>query len=154
MGKKNKKVPDGAFSSHSGAQKKAPSLPDLETQKKPILSSINTTEKVAWRFSRMDCGGKGKCSLRLLHDYDKKLTSYENFTRKEVEAKDHCHPCNPGKLSKIGKERIKALRLDVATLYQLDLGTPCRLWGVWDGSVFNVIWLDQAHDFYDSKAHK
>lgn len=105
-------------------------------------------QKISWRFSHMDCGGKGKCTFKLLHDFAGYLHQYEQLSRAEIEGRPHCHPLNPTKLSKVGRERVNAIKLEADTLYQLDFSTPCRLWGFWTENVFNVVWLDQDHAFY------
>lgn len=106
------------------------------------------SQKISWRFSHMDNGGRGKCSFKLLHDYAGHFHRYEKLSRDEIEGKAHCHPLNPAKLSDVGQCRIQAIGLEVDTLYQLDFATPCRLWGFWTENVFNVVWLDQDHSFY------
>lgn len=145
------------------SQKRRPAVTLVPAQQKPALANTPKItripahaqnpdsyrdKKIGWRFTRMDSGGKGKCSLKHLHDYIDRVCFYEKRTRREIENTPHCHPCAVEKLSKVAQERIRTLNLDETTLFQLDFNTPCRLWGVWDENIFDVIWLDREHDFY------
>lgn len=106
-------------------------------------------QPIAWNFSRMDPGGKFACSLKKLDEFVKKLVAFEGKTIEQIMSLDHNHPLSTKKLSSIAKNRVEALRLDSETLYQLNLGTPVRLWGILEHNIFHVIWLDREHAVYD-----
>lgn len=105
---------------------------------------------IAWNFDRMDDGGKFKCTLKALHDYIHELLRLEGKTVDELMGKEHNHPMPIAKLSKAAKARIEALNLDEQTLFQLDLKTPARLWGILEHNIFHIIWLDINHEVYIS----
>lgn len=103
---------------------------------------------IAWNFNRMDGAGKFKCSLSALYPYTNELLRLEGKTVEELMEKAHNHPMPIAKLSREAKARIKALNLDEQTLFQLDLKTPARLWGVLEHNIFHIIWLDKNHEVY------
>lgn len=103
---------------------------------------------VAWNFRRMDDGGKFKCTLQLLHDYATELIKLEGKTKNELMQRSHNHPMSIDKLSREAKARLDVLNLEVETLFQLDLKTPARLWGLFEHNIFHVIWLDKEHKVY------
>ena len=103
---------------------------------------------IAWNFDRMDSGGKFRCSLKSLHDYTRELLRLEGKTVEELMGKEHNHPMPIAKLSREARARIEILNLDEQTLFQLDLKTPARLWGILEHNIFHIIWLDKKHEVY------
>lgn len=103
---------------------------------------------IAWNFSRMDKGGKFKCTLALLNEFSSELIKLEGKTVDELMSKKHNHPMSAGKLSSEAKARMEILNLDEETLFQLDLKTPARLWGILEHNIFHIIWLDPEHGVY------
>lgn len=106
---------------------------------------------VGWNFDRMDAGGKFRCSLKALNEYITELLRLEGKTVEELMDKEHNHPMPTSKLSREARERMDVLNLDEQTLFQLDLKTPARLWGVLEHNIFHIIWLDKNHEVYLTK---
>ena len=121
------------------------------TDKNPVVREKPYDSPVSWRFNRMDDGGCAKCTLKELHGFSNRLFKYEGLTKNEVGSLAHCHPIAVDKLTSVGKARVEAKSLEEETLYQLDLGTPVRLFGVWEGNIFHAIFLDKEHKFYKCK---
>lgn len=103
---------------------------------------------IGWNFDRMDSGGKFKCSLKALNEYTTELLRLEGKTVEELMGKEHNHPMPIAKLSREARDRIEVLNLDEQTLFQLDLKTPARLWGILEHNIFHIIWLDKNHEVY------
>lgn len=110
----------------------------------------NLDAPIAWNFRSMDSGGKFRCSLKLLHEFQDRLLRLEGHTIAELLQQAHNHPIAAAKLSAEAKSRLEAMNLDIETLFQLDLGTPARLWGMLEHNIFHVIWLDPEHSVYRS----
>lgn len=104
--------------------------------------------KVAWRFHKMDCSGFGKCTLKLLDPYLADLIKHEGRTVGEIKRLKHNHDWNPARLDDKVRERIKQLCIDEETLSQITLGQRPRLYGIWEGNVFHILWLDKLHEIY------
>lgn len=106
---------------------------------------------IAWNFGRMDDGGKFKCTLKLLAGFTNELIKLEGKTVSQLMQKAHNHPMAVGKLSSEAKARLEILNLEEETLFQLDLKTPARLWGILEHNIFYILWLDPTHDVYIAK---
>jgi hypothetical protein len=65
----------------------------------------------------------------------------------------HNHPLGVDKIAAFAKERLKALNIDIKTLYQINLSTPVRLWGIKEHNIFHILWLDKDHKIYIQKRH-
>ena len=103
---------------------------------------------IGWNFHIMDSSGSFKCSLADLQKYQKELSGLEKYTVRQVLEKEHNHPLPYSKISETAKNRLNALNLDFETLFQLNLGTPVRLWGFFDQNIFQILWLDPDHKVY------
>lgn len=115
----------------------------------PIKSkSLDLDQKIGWNFSRMDKQGKFKCTLCLLEPYTEKLVALEGVTIDNILKKKHNHPMNTDKLSRDAKARVDVLNIEEETLFQLDIGTPARIWGILEGNIFHIVWLDRNHEVY------
>lgn len=106
---------------------------------------------IAWNFDRMDKSGKFRCSLKELHTYTEELLRLEGKTVEELMDREHNHPMPIAKLSREARDRIEVLNLDEQTLFQLDLKTPARLWGILEHNIFHIVWLDKNHEVYICK---
>jgi len=104
--------------------------------------------KIGWNFSRMDTKGCFRCSLQLLHDYHDKLVKIEGKTKSELLQGNHNHPLALSKISRVAQARVTELRIEDETIYQLNIGTPARLWGIWEHNIFHILWLDPEHKVY------
>ena len=109
--------------------------------------------KIAWNFGKMDEGGKCACSLALLEEFKRELVKCEGKTIDEVMLYSHNHPLGVNKIEKFAKDRLDALCLDIETLHQINIGTPSRLWGIREGNIFHILWLDKDHSVYKTKKH-
>ena len=81
-------------------------------KKEPIaIERPNLDLTIGWNFSRMDTGGKFRCSLKLLDEYSKQLTNLEGISIANILAKQHNHPLGVNKLSVEAQARLDALIL-------------------------------------------
>ena len=132
---------------------------EVHTQRQDIdtnfrIKSRKTKDKleqnvtISWKFSFMDRSGKFKCSLDLLNPYIDQLIKIEGINIENLYRMKHNHPISVDKLSPEAKQRLKALNIDESILYQLDIKTPARIWGIMSSNVFYLIWLDPKHEVY------
>lgn len=125
---------------------------DVHTNRTIATTEIpNLDAPIAWNFKRMDKGGKFKCDFKSLHNHETAVLNLEGKTIKQLMEKNHNHPLAIDKLSPVAKARMRVLNLDIETIYQLDLRTPARLWGILEHNIFHVIWLDPNHLVYPSR---
>ena len=96
----------------------------------------------------MDRHGKFRCSLNLLEQFVDQLIALEQIKIGDLLNRNHNHPMGVEKLSREAKARLDALHFDEETLYQLALNTSARLWGVLEGNIFYIVWLDPEHEVY------
>ena len=117
------------------------------TEKRP-----NFEMTIGWNFDRMDDSGKFACSLKALDPYTSQLVKLEGLKIRDLLNRNrHNHPISLDKLSRTAQERIRILDIDEETLFQPDLKTPVRLWGVLEQNIFHILWLDPTHEVYPSR---
>lgn len=125
-----------------------PAIPQLKSVK--ISEQTGYNMRIGWNVHSMDVGGSFSCSLADLHQYQAALADLERYTVSQVLQIKHNHPLPYSKMSDAAQKRLDALNLDIETLYQLNLGTPVRIWGVFDQNIFQILWLDPEHKVYKS----
>ena len=144
MAKKKTKIKEQV-----NVEKRVRSVPAIFTNKSVKISEQTGYDMlIGWNFHIMDNSGSFKCSLTDLQKYQKELSDLEKYTVRQVLDKEHNHSMPYSKISETAKKRLNALNLDFETLFQLNLGTPVRLWGVFDQNIFQILWLDPDHKVY------
>lgn len=114
--------------------------------------------KVADRYIDYDYDKLGWCNCEspvvLLRDVIKELQAYEGLTWQVIRQKsEHNHPWNFHDLDKELRERlINTNKEDLSELYQLALGSKCRIWGFKDIATLYLIWYDPHHEGYKTTA--
>lgn len=146
---RNRQKPDSVKATKSG---KAPGGEKIVSQ----AHTPNLDAKIAWNFMRMDGDGDWACDLLSLHDYHQKLISFEGKTIRELFVRgqgggSHNHRMPVERLCQKACNRLDACNIDEDALYQLDFGTPVRLWGVLQHNIFHILWLDKDHSVYPMK---
>ena len=118
--------------------------------------SDSDSSKVSWRLSDTDRGGNWGCSLSILDDSKakeiiRKLRDYDSMTWADLKGRNsHTIPTN--KISKEAKDRLLEIEKDdVDLLFSIRISGKERLWGVREGSVFNILWWDPEHKVYPCK---
>ena len=107
--------------------------------------------EIAWRFTYIDRRGPFKFTFKELNYYLKEIIKFEKMTKEMIVNKGHSHPIPVSKLQNKERMRLKELDLHNASLFQLDIKTPARLFGFFTKNLFNIIWLDKKHEVYKCK---
>ena len=144
MAKKKTKIKEQV-----NVEKRVRSVPAIFTNKSVKISEQTGYDMlIGWNFHIMDNSGSFKCFLTDHQKYQKELSDLEKYTVRQGLDKGHNHSMPYSKISETAKKRLNALNLDFETLFQLNLGTPVRLWGVFDQNIFQILWLDPDHKVY------
>jgi hypothetical protein len=141
--------------------RKIPKSPQKAYSKKIYLNQANIPNRAAilndpetvfalpisWNFHMMDSKGEWACGFQPLLGYLGRLPHFERRTIRDVfvTGDRHSHPMSTQKISKKAQDRLNALNIDVETIYQLSLDQKCRLWGILEYNIFNILWLDVNH---------
>lgn len=104
---------------------------------------------IAWNFRKMqtgpDCGWR--CTFRRLSRHVGRLLSFEGKSFMEIEQEagsSHAWE-NMGRLNPEFQKILNSLNLENEALWQLELSGRARLFGVREGNIFHVMWLDENH---------
>ncbi|MBN1188996.1 MAG: hypothetical protein JXA46_04525 [Dehalococcoidales bacterium] len=104
-------------------------------------------------YDHSDFGWCNCDSVELLKYIIKELQFYEGMTWSKVKEKDHCHSWPIEDLPKHFQERL--VERDLQTLdelFQISLGSICRIWGFRNKQVLYLIWYDPEHRGYKVNA--
>lgn len=93
-------------------------------------------------------------AVSLLSGVVKELQAYEGLSWQTIRQKSrHNHPWKFHELPKYLRDRLINTGKDyLSELYQLALGSDCRIWGFKDIAIFYLIWYDPDHEGYKTKA--
>lgn len=104
---------------------------------------------IGWNFRHMETtkGCEWKCTFKRLSKFNDRLLSFEGKSFQEIEAgNDSSHPWpDISGLNKDFQALINAKRIDVESIWQLELAGKSRLFGVREHNIFKVMWLDFNH---------
>jgi hypothetical protein len=130
--------------------------PDSQKIPRANVKFSDDTQKISWRFSRVDRDGSWKCSLSSLSedkvkDVVRKFKEFDSMTWAELKGKDH-HNIPVTNISKDARKRLVEIkRDDIDTLFSIRLCGVERIIGVREGDVFNILWWDPFHLVCPSK---
>jgi len=124
-------------------------IPDLQKRPKHIEPYIDE-KRVFWSFSIYDP------DLRYPNESHKTISFHriataikycESRTWVDIEANHkRDHPINIDQLEKFARDRLEELQLnDFEVLLSLHFNGRCRLWGIRNQTLFQVLWLDPDH---------
>ena len=91
-------------------------------------------------------------TVSFLKNIVKELQSYEGLTWNEVKNKRHCHSQEVQTIPTELQARLRERNLDLDELFQINIGSVCRLWGYRDRKTFYLIWYDSKHEVLKTKA--
>jgi hypothetical protein len=91
-------------------------------------------------------------SLNLLKYIIKELQTYEGLTWSVVKGYSHCHSWDINDAPKHFQDRLIERNLHVDELFQISIGSLCRIWGFRKIQTFYPIWYDPDHEGYKTKA--
>ncbi len=118
-----------------------------------------------WSFALLDIEGswrennaRGISAQLLLSDVLPKLKNRESMTWTEILQETHGktgksknHAVSIAKIIKEANERLTQLKLeDIDELFSLRLQGKHRVWGIREGRILKIIWLDEDHTVYPS----
>lgn len=147
--KKSKKEPKISASFKTNNREPRLELnPDSNRQKKPSWHVGLIDLDCQWSFTKIN---DLSCLLEILS----KLKNFETMTwqeildasggRKQGNGNNH-HHVQVSELVAAARKRLKDLRLDDHdSLFSLRLTATQRIWGILDGHVLKVLWLDDGH---------
>ena len=113
-----------------------------------------------WSFALLDIEGswrennaRGVNAQLLLSDVLPKLKNRESMTWTEIlqethgkKGKSKNHAVSIAKIIKAANERLIQLKLeDIDELFSLRLQGKHRVWGIRDGRILKIIWIDENH---------
>jgi hypothetical protein len=90
-------------------------------------------------------------SLNLLKHIIKELQTYEGLIWSTVKTYSHCHSWDIDRVPKHFQDRLIQRGLHVDELFQISIGSLCRIWGFRQMEIFYPIWYDPNHDGYKVK---
>ncbi len=116
-------------------------------------------QKIAWNFHLLEFDhAYYGWTLRKLMVYVKKLVDrYEDKTISEIErasGNNHNHFWGNDDLKKLDPDLQKILSKkfkDQAQVFQFQLTSKVRVWGIVEGNIFNIVCLDEEHKGYKTK---
>lgn len=80
------------------------------------------------------------------------LCAFERMTWAQIRAKKSCHFTSPDAICSDAMQRLVAMKLDdTDTLMQLRLGAKIRVFGMMEGSTFNLLWWDPEHSVWPTQ---
>ena len=143
--------------------KKPKSIIKISSKKKARGGSILDKEKleekkISWKFSIIDIDGKWTFK-NIEKDYFwnhliNKLKNFESQTIGEFIRPIHNHKIEKCRLCKEAQKRLIKIELDdYEEFYSVHISSIERLWGVLEGSNFNILWWDPLHEICPSNKH-
>lgn len=91
-------------------------------------------------------------TVELLKNIIKELQTYEGMTWALIKRDRHNHSWEINKIPKNLRDRLNELNLHLDEVFQIHLGSLCRVWGYRKMHVFYLIWYDPDHEGYKTKA--
>lgn len=131
--------------------RKIPVLPqDKRSVSKQVPTGLDGFRiPMGWNFRHMETakGCEWKCTFKRLSKFNGRLLSFEGKSFQEIEAgNDSSHPWpDISGLNKDFQAIITAKKIDVESIWQLELTGKSRLFGVREHNIFKVMWLDFNH---------
>lgn len=104
---------------------------------------------IAWNFRRMqtDPGCAWRCTFRKLSRHAGRLLSFEGKSFMEIgQEPGSSHSWEDmGRLNPKFQKILDGMNLENESLWQLELSGRARLFGMREGNIFHVMWLDENH---------
>jgi hypothetical protein len=146
--KKSKKEPKVATTfKTTDRQPRLELNPDSNRNKKPSWHVGLIDFNCKWSFGKLE-------NINSLYAIIDKLKSFETMTWQEIfdasggrahGNNNHDVPVND--LDVAARKRLKDLQLDdLSSLFSLRLTGTQRIWGILDGNVLKILWLDNNHE--------
>jgi hypothetical protein len=134
--------------------------PKLEKLPKKLQDPVSyDAEYFLWRindsyidYEHPELGWANIDVLSFLRNVVKTLQSYEGLTWNEVKNKPHCHSQEVIGLPTKLQTRLMERNLDVDDLFQISIGSICRLWGYRELKTFYLMWYDSKHQVLKTEA--
>lgn len=134
---------------------------------KQIHTAINPNSSLhqhpAWHFSRRDMDhpewGWNTISGEDFHELiSQHLACFETMTWSQIlevsggkSKGTHHHSINIHQCSKDAQRRLAELKLDnIPALFSLRINNKKRIWGIKEGHVLRLLWIDKQHSVYPS----
>lgn len=131
-----------------------------KTEKRPShLDVYQDEKKIFWSFAIFDPdlvfpkAGKPAGSFC---DIASAIKTCEQRTWADIASHpNRDHPINVEELEKFAQDRLIALNLDdFDILWSIHFNGLCRLWGIRNGSLVQILWIDERHEVCpSSKKH-
>ncbi|MCW4013089.1 MAG: hypothetical protein NWF07_08870 [Candidatus Bathyarchaeota archaeon] len=138
-------------------QKKVPSFKQNPSPTKTVKFVERPEQildsRISWQFNLMDSDGPWKSLPKQLNKHIKTIHAYEKQTIGQIfhEQHEYNHSIPIGKLIPRAQKRLKDLHINVEILHRLRLGGRPRLWGILEGNIFQILWVDPSHQVCPSK---
>lgn len=110
---------------------------------------------IAWNFHRM-CTEETcmwRCTFQKLQKHMDRLKSFEGKTFSQILNEDDSNHCwkDAEKLHKDFQKELDKHNIDSESLWQLNISSKVRLFGVRHHNIFCIMWLDENHSIYHVK---
>jgi hypothetical protein len=128
--------------------------------KKPIVEVDRRNymaSNPAWRFNELDLDGPYGWDRITRIEFDVALSSLKSFESQTwnaifVAAKYQHHSVAVKDLVPEARKRLIQLKKDdLDELHRLRLSNKCRVWGIFRGGTFSLLWWDPDHEVCPSK---
>jgi len=121
-------------------------------------SKIEVKNKISWCFSRMDVGEEARWSVKKVdlnyfwESMFEKIKNYESQTIAELNMLQHNRNMPITGLCREAQNRLIELKQDdIDEIYHIEFDGMKRLWGIFDGSIFRIVWWDPDHEICPSR---
>ncbi len=119
-------------------------------KKSPVTRALpDQSDKISWSFNIIDIDGP-YCFSKIkspegLRDLLDKLRNYESLKYSEIVG-DKSHWISVQSCDKQAVDRLKEIKLDdIDQIFSLRLTGKCRVFGLWEGRLFLILWYDPEH---------
>ena len=120
------------------------------------LETYSDEKRVFWSFALYDpeiMFPSGSSPEMNFCNVGRFIKATEQRTWADIEHnRDRDHPIDRDKLAKFARDRLTELQIDDYDIFwSIHFNGKCRLWGIREGSLFQILWLDPNHEVCPSR---